>query len=168
MSDIRPVCSKKGMEAENKELLLLQSVTIVDVPELETHKICFRCRSRVESYGQSIPQLGCCSKDTDAENEELLLLKSVTIVDVPELETHKICFRCRSRVESYGQSIPQLGCCSKDTDAENEELLLLKSVTIVDAPELETHKICFRCRSKVEAYGQSIPQLGCCSKFTAR
>lgn len=64
VSDIRPVCSKKGMEAENKELLLLQSVTIVGVPELETHKICFRRRSKVEAYSQSIPQLGCCSKFT--------------------------------------------------------------------------------------------------------
>ena len=115
VSDIRPVCGKKGMEAENKELLLLQNVTIVGVPELETHKICFKCRSRVEFYGQSIPHLGCCSKDINAENEELLSLQSVTIVDVPELETHKICFRCRSKVDAYGQLIPQLGCCSKFT-----------------------------------------------------
>ena len=57
VGDIGPVFG--GSSETSEDCIDLVNIVIVGVPELDTHKICFRCTSRVES---SISQLGRCTR----------------------------------------------------------------------------------------------------------
>ena len=62
--------------------------------------------SEIIAVGDIGPVFGASSETS----EDCIEFTNVIIVGVPELDTYKMCFRCRSRVES---STPQLGRCTR-------------------------------------------------------